>query len=155
MAVSLTGRAQDFKLFEGGDEAYARRLADSIALNAKRQFALREARYAKSDTSVYLFIYRDLGDTTGANLMKVVFSIKMIGANKDLEIRGTRTLLFDGVEGKYLDLFPAWKKFVNPSASLGSLASKGHDEVNMFFPDGREARLTLRKMGNYWRLFML
>lgn len=50
--------------------------------------------------------------------IKIRFAIYYLGENIDLEKPGMRTLGFSEVSGRYLDLFPVWKKIFKPNADV-------------------------------------
>lgn len=52
------------------------------------------------------------------------FQIVYKGENKDLEIAGVPEYRFSNVSGKYLDLFPFWKSYINPEEDKELLTSK-------------------------------
>jgi hypothetical protein len=53
--------------------------------------------------------------------LKVSFITFYEGENKNLEIRGTKKYKFNTVVMKYLDIFPIWQKYFQPSADVNTL----------------------------------
>jgi gamma-glutamylcysteine synthetase len=122
-----------------------RQLSDSIALNAKRTFKYSKQGIPNEGKYVYLVKYINTVDTT--EVMYIKFHIKMVGANEDLEIAGTRQYVFEYVSGRYLDLFPFWKKFVNTSEDIEELTKKGVTYFRM-----GSNRLTFSRANENWQL---
>ena len=98
-----------------------RSLSDSIALRARGTYVF--SKQGVEETNGYEVLYKNKADST--DIMHVRFILRMSGANKDLEISGTPQYIFSNVSGKYLDLFPFWKTFINPSDNIEELSKKG------------------------------
>lgn len=49
----------------------------------------------------------------------------MIGANPSMEIEGTPSYKLYSVYGKYLDIFPIWKKYIDPTADIEFVSKNG------------------------------
>ncbi len=99
-------------IFENTNEL--RQLSDSIAYNAKRKYTYSKQGVSSMDDRYYCVRYVNSVDTTEA--LAVFFLINEVGSNDALEIKGTTQYVFYGVANSFLDLFPFWKKFIDPSA---------------------------------------
>ncbi|RWX00933.1 hypothetical protein [Flavobacterium cerinum] len=53
--------------------------------------------------------------------LKVAFTAFYEGENKNLEVKGTKKYKFNSVVMKYLDIFPVWQKYFQPTADVSSL----------------------------------
>ncbi len=91
-----------------------RQLADSIALNAKTPYVFSKEGASKRNSNYYVVIYNNPKDDY--DRLGVAFHIKYIGRNIDLGTKGTPVYTFDFVQGNFLDLFPFWKRHINPNA---------------------------------------
>lgn len=86
--------------------------------------------------------------------MRVVFDIYMKGSNEDLEIKGTPQYTFHNVEGKFLDLFPFWQKFIKADAKATDLSNVGRDDLQLNDTDVNKLNFSFQKRGYIWDLFM-
>lgn len=85
------------------------------------------------------------------DLLVITFDIKYKGANKDLEIEGAKVYSFKKVSGKYLDLFPFWKKEFNPDADVEkTLNDYNSREV---VDKNTKAKFKLEEFGGSWRIY--
>ncbi len=117
--------------FKTSDTTMVRQLSDSLALNAKRDFVFVKQGRSVNDKNYYAVVYNDKEDEN--NRMTVAFRVSMIGANQALEIEGTPEYEFEFVYGKFLDLFPFWKKFIDESANAEQIctgAKKAEMKIN-------------------------
>jgi len=106
-----------------------RHVSDSIALNAKRSFKYEKETISKNNINYYLVKYTNSMDAEYP--MVVIFDIKMVGSNADLEIVGKPEYSFYKVSGKFLDLFPFWVKFMNPNAKAIEISQKKEDKCTI------------------------
>jgi len=155
MLFPVVGYSQDYKWFICHSESDARILSDSIAFNSKSKFQFDTAKISNFDKTRYVVSYIDKNDTLEPTKLNVVFGMYMKGANKDLEIVGTREYLLSFVHAKYLDIFPFWKKFINPKADLKILSEKTSDKVITILPDGQHIEFRLAKNGEIWTMRMV
>ena len=107
--------------FFSDDRKDMRALADSIALNAKRIYKFsREYMVVDSSNKVAINVYRikylKVDDSTDS--LMFIYVKKIRGENPALEIKGTPYFEFNNVQGKYLDLFPFWKKFIDVNSDI-------------------------------------
>ena len=145
LVLTITCSAQTVK-FITDNLKDARQTADSIALNAKRTYRFSSEGKIK-DSYIYRFRYVNVSDTT--DILPVYFHISMKGANSALEITGTPEYSFHTAFGKFLDLFPFWKKFIQPESDKAS-ASQQMNEVTI---NGK--RFYLRESpGREWEISM-
>lgn len=56
-------------------------------------------------------------------LIKTYYTLE--GGNKDLEIEGVKKWTISSVSGKFLDVFPFWKKYVDENADPVKVSEKG------------------------------
>jgi hypothetical protein len=124
------------------DIDFARQFSDSIAKNCKTKFVFldkTESEWGKSVTMVYVpenTSKEDIESTKAymsrseriqffecENCLCVYFRTKNEGENKDLEIAGVKKYSFFGVNGKFLDLFPFWKKNIEPMATTDKVTT--------------------------------
>ena len=101
-----------------------RTLADSIVSNAKRTYKFSSETPIK-DSYVIRIRYVNVADTT--DRLNVFYSTAMKGANQALEIVGTPEYKFHSAMGKFLDLFPFWKKFIEPESNAESASQQLND----------------------------
>jgi hypothetical protein len=125
-------QAQDskyIKALDTLDNESARIFADQVTANSKNHWEyLRIDETTKSPENYYEVVYipTDAVDKNKKTkpfvkcdeCIKVRFYIYSLGENKDLEIKGARTLRFSDVSGRYLDLFPIWQKVFRPDVTL-------------------------------------
>jgi len=104
-----------------------RNISDSLAFNAKQAFKFDKQSIGKNDKNFYLLKYTNL--TNAESPMVVVFRIKMIGSNPNLQTPGTPEYSFYKVTGTFLDLFPFWVKFMNPGAIALNVSQKKEDKA--------------------------
>jgi len=155
MSLSFVGYSQDYASFICRNESEVRRLSDNIALNAKRHFKFDTVKISHLDARKYIVSYSDIEDTVSNSKLNVVFEIYMKGANKDLEIIGTPEYCFSSVRGKYLDIFPFWKKFINPKADLQNVSEKKSDEITISLPSGKRNGFRFSDSDDLWKIRMI
>lgn len=56
-------------------------------------------------------------------LIKTYYTLE--GENKDLEIEGVKKWTISSISGKFLDVFPFWKKYVDENADSVKVSEKG------------------------------
>lgn len=110
--ISLTANAQ--LQFKTKDLKEVRQLADSIALTGKTPYQFSKEGVSKRDKNYYVVLYANPNDDY--DRLGVAFWINYEGRNIDLEIKGTPVYILDFVKGNFLDLFPFWKRHINPNA---------------------------------------
>lgn len=130
--ITITLNAQ--VKFISNDKEDMRRLSDSIAINSKRNYIF----YKEIPINKYNYTISYMNATDNNDKLDVKIHIHYVGANADLEIEGTPQYKFERVDGKYLDLFPFWNKFIDKVEDPEALVKKGHtyitkdDEVLLF-----------------------
>ena len=154
LLIPCLGIAQNPCLFVCRSEAEMRRTADSIALKAKSKFVFRDMMKSKQEECKFVIHYKDTLNKESPIRMNVVFEKIMAGKNADLEIPGTPVYYLYAVEGKYLDLFPAWKTCIDPSAVLEEACKKWLNERTLKC-NGQELIFRLMKADDAWRLSMI
>jgi len=126
LVLTFICTAQTSLKFVSGNKGDMRTLADSIVLNAKHTF-----KYAKEgqikESSVYFFKYVNITDTT--NVLALYYNIKMKGENVALEVTGTPEYTFYAAKGKFLDLFPFWKRYINRNADIAKISTSQDDKT--------------------------
>lgn len=108
------------------DSITARSFADSIAYYAKTEYLFYKVK-VWDNRNLYQYLYIPSGLTKEeeqeqiefgcSKCMRVEFKLYFEGANEDLEIEGLPYLVFQEVRGKFLDLYPTWKREFLPSAT--------------------------------------
>lgn len=104
-----------------------RLLGDSIVMSAKRHY-IYQSEEEKEKGSFYIIRYVNTEDQT--DILPVGVKVIMKGKNVDLEIEGTPIYSFAITQGKYLDLYPFWKQFIDPQADSESIEKKGRVKIN-------------------------
>lgn len=149
LCIGFFGQAQNFKLLNQAnksDLAYTKTLADEIVSEAKTKFVYfdtAESKYLrtlsliyikeglsdaqKKSVEAYIYRYKTSGryEFTNENCMSIDFKYNDVGANPDLEIAGKREYSFDAVRGSFLDLFPFYKRNIEPSATTEKTTTTG------------------------------
>lgn len=138
------------------NEQSAKEFADKIAQTAKTNYEYYKQKsrpkhnslafyYLKSNlTAEQLQDIKDFG--CNQNCFKVYFDVYYKGANEDLEIKGTKKIIFSNVSGKFLDLFPTWnREFIQSSTKEGILDYKKKTIYN-----GNIAVARFQKMQGIW-----
>ncbi len=76
----------------------------------------------------------------------VIFQFKYWneGENKDLKIPGEKKYVFSDMRGPFLDLFPFWRKNVDPTAEKETLSKRGNSFKNNFSFSGSNGRWKIR-----------
>jgi hypothetical protein len=120
--LSLTSNAQENTVktkIDNFDSITAPIFADSIAFSAKTPYTfLKLQKNVRQHQYTYLYIpsnlteqeRKDQLDFNCDKCMRVNFNVYYTGANEDLEIQGTQRLVFDTVNGSFLDLYPTWSR---------------------------------------------
>jgi len=138
LVIALTCSAQKFK-FVSDNPKDMRPIADSIALNAKRTFKFSIEKPVQGMLMTKI-LYTNISDPK--DIIYILYSMEIVGENKALEIKGTPVYTFRSATGKFLDLFPFWKKFINPNLNIVTAS----DQTNEAIVDGK--RLIFRDEPN-------
>lgn len=92
----------------------------------------------ETDVPGSFFKYKDDKNST----LLITFNTFFDGYNSDLEIPGVKKWRIRTMYGKYLALFPIWKKYFQPDANLESISKKGlvygKSKKNYFNKEGDE-----------------
>ena len=125
-----------------------RQTTDSIVSNAKRTFKFQSINRHRDAKTSYIVKYVNVNDST--DVIPVLVNTTIIGENKDLEIKGTTQYIIKFTQGKFLDLFPFWKKFINPTATEDDIIKVGYQTYNI-----GEQHLMFKKVGeSIWTISM-
>ena len=142
LTLSVFVSAQNLELLHHADKCdlqFAKQFSDEIVSTAKTKYtyyASIETPYIskvtfiyikdglndedKKSTIAYIKLYQDVNSRStfySENCLSFNFDIIKIGANPDLEIKGTKEYRFSDVVGKFLDLFPFYQKNIEPTAT--------------------------------------
>jgi len=125
LAVVATN-AQKTTWLMGLSKDSAKVLCDDIVSNMRGAFKFK---YAEPDTlnnrpDIYYFYYKSDSIKTDASLMTITFDVRNEGGNQALEIQGSDRYYLRSLIGKYLDVFPFWKEYVDPNADKIELSKK-------------------------------
>lgn len=121
-----------------------RQISDSIASNTKRPYHFQSEGWVER-LDLYRVRYVNNNDSTIK--LSVFFSKIKIGENKALEIKGKTKYVFYTAIGKYLDIFPFWKKFIDKTADETACSTKYNScKVNNMLFNFNEYQ------GSYWEL---
>jgi hypothetical protein len=132
LLLSMFVHAQDIEYVRSLDSLNnesARAFADQVILDSKTKFEfLRIDETTKNPENFHEVVYIPIDAVDKDRkkspfvicdeCIKVKFYIYYAGENKDLEKKGVRALRFDEVSGRYLDLFPVWKRIFKPAAEV-------------------------------------
>lgn len=125
LVLTFACNAQTLK-FISDNAKDMRIIADSIALNAKRTYKFN-SETAIDKSYITRIRYINVADST--DKLTVFYRKRMKGYNKALEIEGTPEYIFSRAFGKYLDLFPFWKRQINPNADEVTVSTENDDAV--------------------------
>ena len=144
LLISCTSFANAQLKFISENKEDMRTLADSIATNTRIAYTFSQEFQHPKVKDYYVISYVSNTDT-----MNVFYKVYMTGANKDLEIEGTPKYYFSIVEGKFLDLYPFWNKFISSEHSAEQASKKG----TLYAPmHGRN--IWFKREGDKWTIAM-
>lgn len=128
----LSVKAQERSIFTCHSPEACVASVDSLLRGAKRVYKLTES-YSYDNQSKYILEYRgaEEGLPDSVNL-HAVFIKRTKGANIALEIEGVVVYELSAINGKYLDLFPIWKAFVDTTSDKEALAARGYSDHKKF-----------------------
>ncbi|ROH98298.1 hypothetical protein EGI16_21715 [Chryseobacterium sp. G0240] len=67
-----------------------------------------------------------------SDILFIKYGIYMDGENKDLEIQGVKKWAITTIYGKFLSLFPIWKKYADPKADPEALSKKKYMSLSNY-----------------------
>lgn len=117
-------QAQDRAIFTRSTPEECITAIDTLLKDAKRVYEFVDF-YNSGNRYYFDFAEADPADPDNPARVKAVFVKVDRGANPALEIKGTTVYEMDAIRGKFLDLFPIWKKYVDPHVNMELLAEKG------------------------------
>ncbi len=122
-----------------------RLIGDSIILNAKRNYIFKsetvENRYS------YSLNYENTENKD--DILSVNIQVYYRNENPEFEIEQIPEFNFSYVEGRYLDLFPFWKKYINEDEDIEKLSQKKHTYLFKY-----NKRFIFSKSSEIWKLSM-
>lgn len=118
--ISLSAKSQSADILYNVSKDSARMISDELASLAKRKFVY-SSTFENLKAYAIIFKYRDANDES--NELKIYFSVNNVGENRALEIQGTPRYYFYMVQGKFLDVFPFWKKYIEPEADAEKMSN--------------------------------
>lgn len=126
----FTAQAQNRDVFTCKDTTTCVSNIDILLQDAKRT-------YNKVDSYMYdnkfIVEYKAVEPNSDATVkLRVVFLKRAKGANLALEQPGQTVYELQYIIGKYLDIFPVWKKYIDPSADIEALSTKGYSDSKKF-----------------------
>lgn len=131
----ITAQAQDLSVLTCSTQEECIIIMDSLLKDAKRAYEFVEFRNPGNENRYYFsFIEANPTDTDNPTKAIAVFAKYMRGANPALEIEGTPVYEINAIRGKFLDLFPIWKKYVDPEADAELLVEKGRSHYDYTMP---------------------
>ena len=133
------------------DTLVVRKLSDSIAYNAKRQFVFN--RSVKRSGRFYV-LYKEKTEKDEKLDINVVFHINNVGANRALEIAGIPEYRLETIEGSFLDIFPFWKKYIDLNADpvILSKDSYPYNKRNVTFQNGLNGYYVFQSFNGNWKI---
>lgn len=90
--------------------------------------------------------------TTDSMELHLVFRSRVVNANAALEIAGDSLYRLKFIRGKFLDLFPVWKEYINGNAVREAIASNGGETIHTEEPFGRFTFEEERFYKGYWKI---
>lgn len=127
----LCSWAQDISLFTCDSEKECVRVADSLLRDSKRKYKLVKTSYEQSAYKYYNLDFQEVGNISSPLKLTVIFKQRMRGANPSLEIIGTPCYELITIKGKYLDIFPIWKKYIDPNADIDKVSTSSRQSKNI------------------------
>jgi len=154
---TATVYAQDLeyqtKLKEGvTTEKEAVDLTASIVDLAKKPLRFHSAREHENKYFVVQYIptnvtdenWKSNRDEYSSEAVVFKFRISNKGENKNLEIPGVKTYVFNDVYGKYLNLFPFWQKYFDATSDLEKLSTESFTQKNKYTFSGNNGSWIIR-----------
>lgn len=119
--------------------------ADLLLKESKRVFEVDDTTTLRK-TKRFTIDYVSRGTDQPIEL-RVVFKIVEVGFSQALEIPGEDVFYFYGMTGKFLDVFPVWKRYFDPSAKIDEILQRGWECLSVDF-GGQRRNLKLRESLN-------
>ena len=118
---------------------------DSAAQNAKNEYTLTKLDTAQG--KLHGDMYFVLTDKNNAEKKLILRFLKSKeGRNADIGIAGTTYYYLLTVNGGFLDVFPFWKKFVQPDANMDKVI-KEEGSYLLLMEGDKQRRVNLQKEG--------
>lgn len=93
-----------------------------------RFLAMTEYDYEYQDAlprkDLYHLVYARTDENGDKSHIIVTYRVRNIGGNEALEVKGTDEYHFYMIHGRFLDIFPFWKKYIDPTAAKETIAEK-------------------------------
>lgn len=113
--------------FKKLDSLQFRHTVDQLVKDTGRNYVIATDRNDDDSDNLMYINSEDKSD-----ILYIKYDAYMDGKNIDLEIVGEKKWGINAIYGKYLALFPLWKKFVDPQAEPELLSKKGYKILNGF-----------------------
>ncbi len=149
LALAFICNAQSLKFsFENINDV--RQTTDSIVSGAKRTFKFLSISRERRRIEKTSFIVKYVNANDSTDIIPVLIRTAKIGENKDLEIKGTVQYSVKFTQGRFLDLFPFWKKFINKNADEHKIVEIGYQSFDI-----GDNHLMFKKVGeSIWTISM-
>lgn len=124
----FAAQAQSRTIFVCNTPAACASSVETLLKDATRSYKLLNSY--EYDNRKYILEYEvpKVNDSDQAIKMRVVFLKRAIGANPALEQPGQIVYELQTITGKYLDIFPIWKKYIDSNADIETLAERGYSD---------------------------
>lgn len=149
------GHPQDVSWLSVTNQHEIKKIGDSIVRYAKRQFVFIEVKESPPHSDYFVAIYEPQNDSVTNVKLRVVCRKYLKGQNLDLEKPGEPEFRFDFAVGPFLDLFPFWKRFINPAAVLEDISIKRRDLIQIQLSDGKTVTFRFYKKDNVWYIALI
>ena len=119
---------QDYGRYVVSDREAAITVIDSLLRSARYEYRYNpNYKWGTSpQRDIFPMMFETTLDTGEKKRVQAVFEILLVGENKALEQSGHIIYRFDYMSGPYLDIFPVWQKYFDPTADKEAIAEKGY-----------------------------
>jgi hypothetical protein len=104
--------------FNNLDSIQLTKTIDQLVKDTGRKYIL-ETNRQDDDRNNFRYINPEDPD----DILMITFGSRMVGENKDLEIKGVKKWGINTIYGKYLAVFPIWKKYADSNANLEQISA--------------------------------
>ncbi|MDR1583971.1 MAG: hypothetical protein LBS55_12090 [Prevotellaceae bacterium] len=132
-------------------EEQARIIADSIISVMKRVYKFHSISTLSGHPTYYGVRY--FNTEKPDKYFLVEFHKAMLGANKDLEIEGTPFYIVTEINGRFLDIFPVWKKYFDNDAIQEDILKKWKHERILNVQDIRYKYRLTKEPNDLWQIY--
>ena len=132
------------------DSLVMKQIADSILILSKHKYKYQ--KNTQNENGTFELTYLQDTSSNEKSTFTIYYIKTIIGANPDLETKGESFFKLITIRAKFLDIFPYWQKYINPSSYDTKVISYQNDIFTVMLSNYKNRQFSLGKSRDYWEI---